>query len=139
MGGPIGGQHGPVHMSGVMSPVQRRRRDILVGMLGLVGITFLMAVMSSGVMFWAFHVIADIALVGYIFALLQFKARAGAGAERRPAQARPRQQMPTIQPIPAFPNVHDLTARRFPPATAMVPVEAPREATVLALRRSASW
>ena len=109
------------------------------GLLALAAITGLMAVMSSGMMFWAIHLIADVALVAYIYALLQFKARASVGAERRPAQARPRHQMPTIHPIPAFPNVHDLTARRFPPATAMAPVEAPREATVLALRRSASW
>lgn len=139
--GPAGGQLGPVRVSGAMSPVQRRRRDILVGLIALAAITILMAMMSSGMMFWAIHLIVDVALVGYIYALLQFKARAGAvaGAERRPAPARPRQQLPTIQPIPAFPNVHDLTARRFPPATAMAPVEAPREATVLALRRSASW
>jgi hypothetical protein len=135
----MGGQLGPVRVSGAMSPVQRRRRDILVGLLALAGITLLMAAMSSGMMFWAFHLIADVALVGYIYALLQFKAKANGGAERRPAQARPRQQLPTIQPMPAFPNVHDLTARRFPPATAVAPVEAPREATVLALRRSASW
>jgi hypothetical protein len=136
MGGPpgqIGGQLGPVQVPGGMSPTQRRRRDVLVALLAVAGLTLLMAMFSSGMTFWALHLLADAALVGYVYLLLQFKARAG-GVERRPMlPARP-------GPVAAsLPNVHDLTARRFPPATSVAPVDGPREATVLALRRSASW
>ncbi len=136
MGGPpgqIGGQLGPVRVSGAMSPAQRRRRDVLVALLAAVGVTLLMAMFSSGVTFWVLNLLADAALVGYVYLLLQMKARAG-GAERRPAQ--PARPGPVAHSLP---NVHDLTARRFPPATSVAAVEGPREATVLALRRSASW
>jgi hypothetical protein len=137
MSGPPGpmGQMGPVRVTGSMSPIQRRRRDILVGILGLAGVTLLMALFSTGIMFWVLHLLADLALAGYVYMLLQFKARAGGGAERRPAQPLHR----PVPAVPSYPNVHDLTARRFPPATSVAPVEGPREATVLALRRSASW
>ena len=137
MGGPpgqIGGQLGPVRVSGSMSPAQRRRRDVLVGILAAVGVTLLMAMFSSGVTFWVLNLLADAALVGYVYLLLQMKARAGGAVERRPMQ--PARPGPVAH---SMPNVHDLTARRFPPATSEAPVEGPREATVLALRRSASW
>jgi len=58
-------------------------------------------------------------------------------AVRRP-QAQP--QAPLVAPIstPVLPNVHDLTARRFPSATTAI--DGNRGAKVLALRRSAtSW
>jgi hypothetical protein len=126
---------GPVRVPGGMSPGQRRRRDVLVGLLAAAGLTFLMAAFSSGMMFWVLHLLCDILLAGYIYALLQMKSRnASASGERRAA--------PAVHPgpvVPSLPNVHDLTARRFPPAIAPSRVEAPREATVLALRRSASW
>jgi len=129
----MGGQLGPVQVPGSMSPAQRRRRDVLVGLLGAAGITLLMALFSSGAAFWVLHLLADAVLGGYVYLLLQLKARAG-GVERKPV-ARPH-----LGPaVPSLPNVHDLTARRFPPATSVAPVDAPREATVLALRRSASW
>ena len=124
---------GPVRVPGGMSPGQRRRRDVLVGLLAASGLTFLMAAFSSGMTFWVLHLLADVLLVGYVYLLLQMKARSSSG-ERRAA--------PTVHPgpvVPSLPNVHDLTARRFPPAMAPSRVEGPREATVLALRRSASW
>jgi hypothetical protein len=140
VGSPYGmGMHGgpapvgPVRVPGGMSPQQRRRRDVLVILLGAVGITFLMAAFSSGIAFWVVHLLTDLLTAGYVFLLLRLKSRNGT-VERRP--------MPAARPgpvVPALPNVHDLTARRFPPATATSRMEAPREATVLALRRSASW
>ena len=136
MGGPVdpysSAPVGPIHVPGAMSPAQRRRRDVLVGLLGAVAITLVMALFSSGLAFWVLHLVADVLLFGYVYMLLQLKARNG-GAERRPMPAR---QGPVA---PSLPNVHDLTARRFPPATAPSRVEVPGEATVLALRRSASW
>jgi hypothetical protein len=137
VGGPPGAYSsapgGPVHVPGAMSPAQRRRRDVLVGLLGVVGITLVMALFSSGFAFWVLHLIADVLLFGYVYMLLQLKARSSGGAERQPVPARP------APLVPSLPNVHDLTARRFPPATAPTRVEVPGEATVLALRRSASW
>lgn len=140
MGGPIGptaSHHapvGPVQVPGGMSPAQRRRRDVLVILLAAVAITLVMALFSSGVAFWVVHFLTDGLLGGYVFLLLQMKSRNGA-TERRPV-AEPVRPGPVV---PSLPNVHDLTARRFPPATAPSRMEAPREATVLALRRSASW
>jgi hypothetical protein len=122
---------GPVRVPGGMTPAQRRRRDVLVGLIAASGLTFLMALFAGNLPFWFMHLLADGLLGGYVFLLLQFKARA--------AQSAPR-PVNLGMPMPmegALPNVHDLAARRFPPATANV--DAPREATVLALRRSASW
>ena len=140
MGGPVGPSAsfhapvGPVQVPGGMTPNQRRRRDVLVILLAAVAITFVMAAFSSGIAFWVVHLLTDGLLGGYVYLLLQLKARNGA-AERRPVAA-PARLGPVV---PSLPNVHDLTARRFPPATAPSRVEAPQEATVLALRRSASW
>jgi hypothetical protein len=130
--GPIGSgpssSMGPVRVPGGMTPQQRRRRDVLVGLLAAAGITFLMALFAGNIPFWVMHLLADALLVGYVYLLLQFKARARA-ANPRPVNV--------PMPAPMLPNVHDLTARRFPPATSNV--EVPREATVLALRRTAAW
>jgi hypothetical protein len=141
-GGPLGSgpmtpepvSIGPVRVPGAMTPQQRRRRDVLVGLLGFAGIMFLMAIMSGSMIVWVIQLIADLMLGAYVFLLLQFKAR---NAERRP-QPQVQPQRPLMAPVAsALPNVHDLTARRFPPATMPAPH---REAKVLALRRSAtSW
>jgi len=139
-GGPIGNGStpsspvGPVRVPGAMSPAQRRRRDVLVLLLGLVGIMFLMGIMSGSPIVWVLQVLTDLMLGAYVFMLLKLKSR---NAVRRP-QAQP--QAPLVAPIstPALPNVHDLTARRFPSATTAI--DGNRGAKVLALRRSAtSW
>jgi len=140
MGGPTGptasyqAPMGPVHVPGGMSPQQRRRRDVLVILLAAVGLTLLMALFSGTIAFWVVQLLSDVLLGAYVYLLLQMKAR-NRGTEQRPA-AFPAHPGPVV---PALPNVHDLTARRFPPATAASRVEAPGEVTVLALRRSASW
>jgi hypothetical protein len=136
--GPIGSNGsasapmGPVHVPGGMTPSQRRRRDVLVGLLAAAGLTFMMALFAGNIPFWVMHLLADALLVGYVYLLLRFKARAEA---RNPRPA----NVPLHLPMPSssLPNVHDLQARRFPPATATV--DSSREATVLALRRSAAW
>jgi hypothetical protein len=134
IGSGAGSPAGPVRVPGGMTPQQRRRRDVLVGLLAASGLTFMMALFAGNMPFWVMHLLADMLLVGYVYLLLRFKARAGVGARtQRPANV----PVHLAMPVSSMPNVHDLTARRFPPAT--VNVEAPREATVLALRRSASW
>jgi hypothetical protein len=144
--GPVGGvpapgrvtPGSPVRVPGGMTPQQRRRRDVLVALLAAVGLTFLMFVMSSSIAFLVLFLMALGLLGGYVYLLLQLKAR-NAHVERLRA---PRRGVPVPAPAPVgpgLPNVHDLTARRFPPARRVSHVDAPREATVLALRRSASW
>jgi hypothetical protein len=133
--GPVGGpgpSMGPVRAPGGMTPAQRRRRDVLVVLLGAVGLTFLMAIMASSVVFWALQLLTDVLLGLYVYLLLQHKAKVQA---RRATVARP------VTPVPVPSNVHHLdpTRRRTAPVPAPSHVEAPREATVLALRRTASW
>jgi hypothetical protein len=142
--GPVGGAAGPgamppvgpVRVPGAMTPQQRRRRDVLVALLAASALTFLMFLFSQSMVMLFLHLVADVMLGGYVYLLLQMKARNGHAA-RRP-QPMQRGARPAVIG-PGLPNVHDLTARRFPPATSVSHVEAPREATVLALRRSASW
>ena len=132
--GPVGGpgpSTGPVRVPGGMSPAQRRRRDVLVVLLAAVGLSFLMAVMASSMFFWLLQLMADVTLGAYVYLLLKHKAKTQA---RRSNVARP------ITPVPVPSNVHHLDpSRRRPPVLAPTHVEAPREATVLALRRTASW
>ncbi|MFO7591644.1 MAG: hypothetical protein R6X23_12230 [Acidimicrobiia bacterium] len=130
--GPIGGpapaaQHapvGPVRPStpGQMSPTQKRRRDILVGLTAAAGVTFLLALVAGSPMFWVLHLAADVLLGGYIYLLLQFKAR---------NQARALGSMPMATPAPMPSNVASLDALRERHSTGNRPA--------LALRRTAGW
>jgi hypothetical protein len=130
--GPVG-HHGPpmgpIRTPGGMSPAQRRRRDVLVVLLAVAGLTFLMALMAGSIAFWLLQLLADAALGGYVYLLRQHKAKR---QQRRPA-VRP------IAPVPVPSNVHHLDPTRRRPAAVPSHVEAPREATVLALRRTATW
>jgi hypothetical protein len=121
-----------------MSETQRRRRDVLLGLVGGVGLTALMALFAGSMMFWVLNLLADALLGGYVYLLLQLKAKnARAAGERRPVPA-PRQ---AIEPQPTS-VPHNVSQLRPRPATSSVTasrVDAPHEATVLALRRTASW
>ncbi|HEV2993328.1 MAG TPA: hypothetical protein VG012_02860 [Acidimicrobiia bacterium] len=73
--GPMGGL-GSMRPPGGMTPAQRRRRDVLVGLLCAAGITLVMALFSGGtIVFVALHLITDVLLGGYVYLLLQLKAR----------------------------------------------------------------
>jgi len=66
---------GKMH-SGQMSKsaaIQKRRRDVLIGLLGAAGITFLLAVVVGNSVFWMLHLLCDIALGAYIYLLIQIK------------------------------------------------------------------
>jgi hypothetical protein len=121
---------GPVQVPGSMTPTQRRRRDVLIGLLAAVVLTFLMAVMAGSIMFWVLHLLADGVLGGYVYLLLQFKAR----KTERTEKVRPLAGQPTGGVIS---NVTPFARRRYVGAPSLV--EAPGEATVLALRRAGSW
>lgn len=131
--GPVGGpgpSMGPMRAPGAMSPAQRRRRDVLVVLLAAAGLTFLMALVASSLAFWVLQLLADALLGAYVYLLLQHKAK---------RQAQRRQVARPVTPLPVPSNVHHLDPSRRRPVAAPSHVEAPREATVLALRRTASW
>jgi hypothetical protein len=76
--GPVGpvATMGPMQSSGGMSQAQKRRRDVLIGLLVAVGITLVMALFSGGnIMFLVLHGLADGILGGYIYLLLRLKSR----------------------------------------------------------------
>lgn len=61
---------------GAMTAQQKRRRDVLLVLTGLVVVTFLLAVMTRSMPFIALQLLADVALGGYVYLLLQYKQRA---------------------------------------------------------------
>ncbi len=136
IGGPVsampGAPAGPVRPSapGQMSPTQRRRRDILVGLIAAAGVTLLLA-MVAGPMFWLLHLAVDAALGGYIYLLLQFKARNQARALGG--------GMTTAGPAPMPSNVSSLDALRQRHAMPGSHVGVPQSGSAFALRRSAGW
>jgi len=66
----------PSHTSGAgMSAQQKRRRDVLFVLLGLVAFTFFVAVLTRSMAFIALQIVADLALAGYVYLLLQYKQR----------------------------------------------------------------
>ena len=66
----------PTHNAGgSMSAQQRRRRDVLFVLMGLVAFTFLLAVVTRSVPFIALQLLADAALGGYVYLLIQYKQR----------------------------------------------------------------
>lgn len=141
--GPVGpgGPSGPVRVPGGMSPQQKRRRDILIGLLAAVGLTFMLAFFGGSPIFWVLQLGADVALAGYVYLLVQMKHRnAAAMAQPAPGYPAPAYQQAGPAYAPPRPamvsNVAHLEAHRREVAPSHV--EAPREATVLALRRTAS-
>jgi hypothetical protein len=118
--GGIPGPTGPVRVPGGMTPAQRRRRDVLVGLLAGAGVTFLMALFANSIVFWGVHLVVDALLGGYVLLLLQHKSRR---VERR-EKVRPIHPPMRGVPMPAFSEAH---------------VDPPREAQVLVLRKTASY
>ena len=49
-----------------MNAQQKRRRDVLFVLLGLVAFTFFLAVLTRSMAFIALQIVADIALAGYV-------------------------------------------------------------------------
>ena len=70
-------------MPGGVSPMQRRRRNVLFVLGGSVGVTFLLAVVARSMMFYLLFFLAAAALGAYCYALVQMKNRAG-GAQSAP-------------------------------------------------------
>jgi hypothetical protein len=96
--------HGPVRGTVAMSPAQRRRRDVLLVLAALVGITFVLAVVTRSTPFIALQLLADAALAGYVYLLVQHKQRAQAQRRVRPipgAPVTPATPAPYV-PYPAY-------------------------------------
>jgi hypothetical protein len=59
-----------------VSAMQKRRRDVLLGLLGVVAATLFLAALTRSTAFFALQLLADIALGGYVYLLIQHKQRA---------------------------------------------------------------
>jgi hypothetical protein len=119
--GPVGpvASMGPMRTPGGMSQAQKRRRDVLIGLLVAVGITLVMALFSGGsMMFLVLHLLADICLGAYIYMLLQMKSR----QHERRTKVRP------VEP----------TGRHLRAIPGMAPEPASRREPTLLLRRTAT-
>ena len=114
-----------LRLPGAMSPVQKRRRDILFGLAGATAFCFLVAAAAGKAMMWVLFLLSLGALGGYVWVLLQIKAR-------RQAQFRSAQHTvaPGRRPMPR-PAVASLAT--------VTPLRARPIEPQLALRRSVSW
>jgi len=61
--------------TGGMSPTQRRRRDVLLVLTGLVAVTLVAAVVTRSMPVILVQLLADAALAGYVYLLIQYKQR----------------------------------------------------------------
>src|SRR5262245_64125651 len=68
-------------MPGGVSPMQRRRRNVLMALAGVVGFTFLVALVMSSMMVWLVFLLSVGALGGYVYLLIRFKHEAAARYE----------------------------------------------------------
>jgi hypothetical protein len=58
-----------------MTPVQRRRRDVLLVLAGAVAVTLLAAIAMRSASVFLLNLLADAALVTYVYMLVQIKNR----------------------------------------------------------------
>jgi len=65
----------PSRPPGEMSPAQKRRRDVLIGLLGAAVLTFALAIFTGAIAIWLLHLLADALLGGYVYLLVQLKRR----------------------------------------------------------------
>jgi hypothetical protein len=80
---PVASPRGPIApplayrpMPGGISPMQRRRRNVLMVLGGAVGFTFLVALVMSSMLVWLVFLLSVGALGGYVYLLAQFKHQA---------------------------------------------------------------
>ena len=75
--------------AGSMSPVQRRRRDVFLGLAGATGFMFLLALVTGSLFFWFLWLVSASALGGYVYLLLRLKQTAAERVEKvRPLAGR---------------------------------------------------
>jgi hypothetical protein len=93
----------PVAGASTMSPMQRRRRDVLVVLGGAVLLTFVVALLAGSMMLWGVQLLADAALAGYVYLLVQFKQRSQAQRIVQPVPGTPRVPSTAREPGPYAP------------------------------------
>jgi hypothetical protein len=59
-----------------MSAAQKRRRDVLLVLIGVAAATLFLAALTRSAPFFALQLLADVALGGYVYLLIQHKQRA---------------------------------------------------------------
>jgi hypothetical protein len=65
-------------MPGGVSPMQRRRRNVLMGLAAAVGLTFLVALVMSSMLVWLVFLVSVGSLGSYVYLLIRFKHEAAA-------------------------------------------------------------
>lgn len=101
--------------SRAMTPVQKRRRDVLLALGGAAAMTFLLAVALGAPVLWVLHVLVDALLGVYVYLLVQLKQRGslvGPPARYVPHTARLDLRHPEPGPRPELASVPDSTLRR---------------------------
>jgi hypothetical protein len=61
---------------GGMTSAQRRRRDVLIGLLGAVGVTFVAALLTGSTPMWILQLAVDALLVTYVVLLVRMRTLA---------------------------------------------------------------
>jgi hypothetical protein len=65
-------------MPGGVSPMQRRRRNVLMGLAAAVCLIFLLALVTSSMLVWLVFLLSVGSLGGYVYLLIRFKHEAAA-------------------------------------------------------------
>ncbi len=113
--------HGPVHGgAGTMSAAQKRRRDVLLVLVAVVVVTFVVAVIQRSLPFIVLQLLADAALAGYVYLLVQYKQRSQSHRNVRalpgsPQLSGPYVAYPTYQLAEVDLREPDHTGRRLVP------------------------
>jgi hypothetical protein len=59
--------------AGSMSPTQRRRRNVLMGLAGVASVTMVLALSTGSWMMWFLNIVSLLATGGYVWLLVQMK------------------------------------------------------------------
>ena len=110
----------PAAGASTMTPAQRRRRDVLLVLLGAAVLTFLVAFLAGSMVFWGVQLLADVAFGGYVFLLVQMKQRSSTHpspvARRAPMRDGDRSGA-AVLPMGPLPEPVQMPARRVDPGT----------------------
>jgi hypothetical protein len=104
----------PARVPGELTPAQRRRRDVLLVLLGAAALTLVLAAFTGVITFWVVHLLTDVLLATYVFLLVQLKQRAAP----RPAPPAPptgehRRQLRHVPHVPTVAQT-SFAIRRVP-------------------------
>jgi hypothetical protein len=99
-----------------MSAAQKRRRDVLFVLFGVVAATFFLAVLTRSMAFVMLQLLTDLALAGYVYLLIQHKQRAqGQRSKVRYLSAAYRETSPSYMNSQYVPPVREPHGPRLVP------------------------